>query len=315
MAQMPRGEPRSVPDPVGDQYDEMLRQQRMKSQRAESALNDAATGRDAWPFPFYGLNLRDEPPGPNPVVTIGGQRYKEVDNGKAGVLVSADDPVQTAQRREALDRVGMMMQSPLAGAAYGFATLANAPSDVRDGAMAGGAAADSVLQGLAPFGPPARGKIPAPLRQAQAQIWEQDPIRFRELNAQGQAMGAFARIGEPMLGTGTEAARRLTPPGWQGDAEKFNEARGHLLGNQLGGKGNIPKNIVTQTQNGSNTPQMRDFENGIARRVRAGEVIDYSAAPLYSSGVLPPSSILLTATGSRGLPAARLIPNPAGRKR
>lgn len=56
---------------------------------------------------------------------------------------------------------------------------------------------------------------------------------------------------------------------------------------------------------------MRDFENGVARRVKAGEVVEYSATPLYSPGVLPPSSVLVTALGSRGAPSARLIHNPA----
>jgi hypothetical protein len=37
MARMPRGEPRSVPDPAGNQYDEMMRQERLKRQRAETA--------------------------------------------------------------------------------------------------------------------------------------------------------------------------------------------------------------------------------------------------------------------------------------
>lgn len=37
MAQMPKGEPRSVPDPVGEQYNEMIRQERLKRQRAEAA--------------------------------------------------------------------------------------------------------------------------------------------------------------------------------------------------------------------------------------------------------------------------------------
>jgi hypothetical protein len=37
MAQMPRGKPRSVPDPAGEQYDEMIRQERLKRERAEAA--------------------------------------------------------------------------------------------------------------------------------------------------------------------------------------------------------------------------------------------------------------------------------------
>ena len=37
MAQMPRGEPRSVPDAAGEQYDEMIRRERLKRERAEAA--------------------------------------------------------------------------------------------------------------------------------------------------------------------------------------------------------------------------------------------------------------------------------------
>ena len=37
MALMPRGEPRSVPDPEGELYDEMIRQEREKRRRAEAA--------------------------------------------------------------------------------------------------------------------------------------------------------------------------------------------------------------------------------------------------------------------------------------
>lgn len=38
MAQMPKGEPRSVPDPAGERYDEMIRQERLKRERAEAAV-------------------------------------------------------------------------------------------------------------------------------------------------------------------------------------------------------------------------------------------------------------------------------------
>jgi hypothetical protein len=36
MAQMPRGEPRSVPDPAGELYDEMIRKERLKRRQAEA---------------------------------------------------------------------------------------------------------------------------------------------------------------------------------------------------------------------------------------------------------------------------------------
>jgi hypothetical protein len=119
-----------------------------------------------------------------------------------------------------------------------------------------------------------------------------------------------------MLGTGAAVNPRLRPPGWQGNGRHFNEARGHLLARSLGGAGGLEgRNFVTLTQKGANTPQMRDFERNVAQRVRAGEVVEYSVTPLYDHGALPPSAVLTTAYGSRRAPSARLIRNPAGRRK
>jgi hypothetical protein len=43
-------------------------------------------------------------------------------------------------------------------------------------------------------------------------------------------------------------------------------ARGHLLGNQLGGAGNEPRNLVTIFQNPANHPVMSGFEAQIRGR-------------------------------------------------
>jgi hypothetical protein len=108
----------------------------------------------------------------------------------------------------------------------------------------------------------------------------------------------------------------MAPAGWGGNPKDLNEARGHLIAKILGGLGNDPRNLVTLTHHGANTPQMRDFEKNAARRVRKnGEIIDYMAQPLYSPGTLPPSDLLLTARTSRGDMAARIIRNPAGRRK
>jgi hypothetical protein len=60
---------------------------------------------------------------------------------------------------------------------------------------------------------------------------------------------------------------------------------------------------------------MRGFETSVATRLRAGEVIDYLATPFYEDGVLPPSAVLVSATGSRQRPVAQLIRNPAATRR
>lgn len=72
---------------------------------------------------------------------------------------------------------------------------------------------------------------------------------------------------------------------------------------------------MTLTQTPTNSPQMSSFENDLARRVRAGEVIDYSVTPLYGDGALAPAAVLLTAAGTRSQPTARVIWNPAGAPR
>jgi len=119
-----------------------------------------------------------------------------------------------------------------------------------------------------------------------------------------------------MLGTGARASRRLAPPGWQGNGNRYNEARGHLLAKSLGGAGGLEsRNFVTLTQKGANSPQMQAFEQAVARKLHAGEVVDYSVTPLYDDGVLQPSLIVMTAHGSGSGPSARLVRNPIGRRK
>ncbi len=44
MAKMPRGNPRSVPDPAGDQYDDEMQRKRLKAQAAENAKDQNQAG-------------------------------------------------------------------------------------------------------------------------------------------------------------------------------------------------------------------------------------------------------------------------------
>jgi filamentous hemagglutinin len=186
--------------------------------------------------------------------------------------------------------------------------------DARVTAMMVGNVADIALAGMSPRG--AIGRKPAPVnrRMVVDPGMKQPPIRLSETNSQGQARGGYATIEEPMMGTGTEASRRITTPGWSGHGTRFDEARGHLIANSLGGRGDDPRNLVTLTQKGANHPEMSNFERAVTRKVRSGEVVEYSAIPLYSAGHLAPSAVLVTARDSRGGFDARLIANPAGRK-
>lgn len=256
----------------------------------------------------------------SPTVTVGGQTYREDDDGRANVLTPIDDPsispAQLAERRRAIDRVQFMADNPFAAGAYGIASLADLSVLDPDAALAGGGLIDAALMGAAPRAAPVRRLAPSPQGGLASPSWQRPNVRYGELNANGQATGVDATLTPPMLGAGARADRRLRPPGWRGNGTTYNEARGHLLARSLGGAGGLEaRNFVTLTQRGANTPQMRGFEQGVARRVRAGEVVDYAATPLYGDGALAPSAVLLTARGSRGIPTARLVVNPAGRRK
>lgn len=311
-----KGKPRSFPDPVAYPYDDLARKH-LPGQGEKTPLPALATA--TFPPIDSRLALLNRAARPNPYVTIGGRTYKGVDNGRADVLVPVDDPsispALRADRQQAVRRALFMADHPLGSAAYVLATLANASPRARNGALMAGSAADTALLGAAPRLASARS-VPIPGKATPVPpFFKQPSVRYGQTNAMGQATRVMATLTAPMLRFGTRTDRRQTPPGWQGNGKTFNEARGHLLANQLGGSGRDPRNLVTLTQKPANSPQMRSFEDGVRRRVRAGEVVEYAATPLYDPGVLPPTRILMTALGSRVAPAARIVENPAGKRR
>ena len=57
---------------------------------------------------------------------------------------------------------------------------------------------------------------------------------YRPTDSLGRPTGIDASITSDMINTGTPANHAITPPGWAGNGTLHNQARGHLLGNQLG---------------------------------------------------------------------------------
>lgn len=271
------------------------------------------------------LNLE---PSPGRTVSIEGRLYEQVDNGRANVLVPfgaypAAAPLNVDQSG-AVQRVDLMLSSPIGGAAYGISTLFGAPQEVSDAALMAGATADVALR----FAPSAGVSRSPPIlleREAGALVIQQPRIFNPELNSSGQSGVGRATVIEGMLGTGTRATGRLKPAGWIGNGKKTSnnyinssrleslEARGHIIANLLGGSGKDIRNLMTLTQNPTNHPQMSAFEAMVAKRARNGEVVDYQVTPLYSEDFLPPSGVLMVAVGSGGSRAARVIQNPAGK--
>lgn len=252
----------------------------------------------------------------SPTLTIGGQMYREVDNGRANALV-AYDPLYTPAEREAqkaaLVRALFMAEHPLGTAAYGAAAMAGAPQRTRDAALRAGGLVDDASLGGAARARTVRSRSPSP--RVQGLAFDRGPISFGGDTRDKPATYVSGTATAALLGTGSKADRRIKPPGWSGNGRVHNEARGHLAAAQNGGPGKDPRNLVTLTQNPTNSSHMKRFENSIARMARGGEVVEYLTMPLYTAGNAPPSSILMTAYGSRSGASSKLIHNPAGRRR
>ena len=125
--------------------------------------------------------------------------------------------------------------------------------------------------------------------------------------ATGQRSGIRATITPAMVAAadrdrlGSAADPSIRPPGFDRLPAR-NHARGHLLGRQLGGSGDLTANLVALYQTRANSPVMRDYETMVAEAVRAGETVRYAVRPVYPSRTAngAPSAIRITATGDRG---------------
>jgi DNA/RNA non-specific endonuclease len=141
----------------------------------------------------------------------------------------------------------------------------------------------------------------------------QGSIRYGELDELNRPTGVQATITRDMIGTGTPANKSITPPGWSGNGNTYNEARGHLLGNQLGGSGDDVRNLVTLQQRPANSPVMRDFETQVRRAVENGQVVEYSSTPIYNGSNPVPRGVTLNGQGNGGFNLGGTVLNPPGK--
>ncbi|MER6359209.1 DNA/RNA non-specific endonuclease [Streptomyces sp. NPDC001634] len=123
-------------------------------------------------------------------------------------------------------------------------------------------------------------------------------VQFAGPDALGRPQGVSAAISRPMIGEGTPADADIRPPGFTGGRPIGDQARGHLLGRQLGGSGDIPENLVTLLQNPVNTPIMSGFERQVRLAVEGGQFVQYSVTPIYEGSNLVPRAVTLSAYGS-----------------
>ncbi|MCF0115618.1 MAG: DNA/RNA non-specific endonuclease, partial [Erysipelotrichaceae bacterium] len=132
-------------------------------------------------------------------------------------------------------------------------------------------------------------------------------IDYGGLDDLGRPTGINAEITPDMIGAGSPASASIKPPGFGGQAS--GHARGHLLGNQLGGTGKDPRNLVTIYQNPVNHPVMSGIESKVRKAVEAGQTIRYSVTPVYNGMELIPRGITIHAQGADGFEIFQTIIN------
>ncbi|MER5359653.1 RHS repeat-associated core domain-containing protein [Streptomyces sp. NPDC002785] len=107
-------------------------------------------------------------------------------------------------------------------------------------------------------------------------------------DAHGRPYEMHATITRDMLDQGTDARQSIKPSGFI-HGTRYNQGRGHMLANMLGGSGDTLDNLFTITQNPTNTPVMRDLEQSIYNAVKGdarqgipGEIVQYSVYLEYT---------------------------------
>jgi RHS repeat-associated protein len=173
-----------------------------------------------------------------------------------------------------------------------------------------GAAIASVGWALFDIGTSEAKEFLAPLQVAR--FGAEGRIVYGALDHLQRPTGVVAKIELDMIGKGTPAAQSIIPPGWLGNGRLFNQARGHLLGAQLGGSGSVAENLVAIQHLPVNTPYMRDYENAVRTAVEGGETVMYSSVPVYKGDSLVPRGITITASGSGGFSLTRISPLRGG---
>ncbi|MHC3815411.1 MULTISPECIES: RHS repeat-associated core domain-containing protein [unclassified Streptomyces] len=128
----------------------------------------------------------------------------------------------------------------------------------------------------------------------------------------GRPFEMNATVTRDMLDEGTDARQALHPPGFLGGVH--NQARGHMLANRLGGSGDTLDNLFTITQNPTNTPDMRGYEDVVYQAVKKDGVATYNVYLEYSDDQKDsvPKYIQLEAFDKKGnLIVDKFLDNPA----
>ena len=146
-----------------------------------------------------------------------------------------------------------------------------------------------------------KGNNPGPIELGQAAFTSdelksgQGWIKYHALDSLGRATGADALLTKKMINTGTSANSEIRPPGFVSGKAPYNHSRGHLIGRQMGGSGDDPRNLTTLYQNPVNTPYMTKYENMIRQALEDGQTVRYRVTPVYEGSQLLCTKIVMEA--------------------
>jgi DNA/RNA non-specific endonuclease len=123
-------------------------------------------------------------------------------------------------------------------------------------------------------------------------------IEYGVIDDLGRPTGIRATITDGMTqpGFGTKASSELIPPGYQVQEPAL--ARGHLLGKQLGGSGDVYQNLVTLFQNDANHPNMSGVEAKVRAAIEGGQTVEYTVTPIYEGTSQAPARVHIRAVGT-----------------
>ncbi len=124
--------------------------------------------------------------------------------------------------------------------------------------------------------------------------------RFADLDSFNRAVDAEALMNKAMMPTAEREPLTWDPTGWHNKKLKsgYLYNRSHLIGYQLTGQNNNPKNLITGTRS-LNSPEMLRFEDDIAYFMKTNPkaYVRYSVRPVYRGNNLLASGVHMMAQG------------------
>lgn len=125
---------------------------------------------------------------------------------------------------------------------------------------------------------------------------------YSELDLLGRCGAAFANIGPELMPTEERGSiGGIKPSGWHTIkydivSGKYLYNRCHLIGYQLTGENDNPKNLITCTRS-MNTVGMLEFENKVVEYIkRTGNNVLYRVTPIFEENNLVASGVLIEAS-------------------